>query len=411
MFALLALFTLLLIYIPIYQASKLEPEPIILIPDDVLMEVGLLLDERGLRNLMQVSTNFGRFAEYLVVNGSAPLSAWSMGVLNRYLGEIPLPTLEHAYSMTQSICCRAGPLYFESLENRPGSFRVREACNYFDLMALSWLPTPEILLPEFMRSRIYKAQCYWSTEPQLFWIPNKEFTLKDFEVEMSQYREDVFFSTMLAVTSQPIFRHILTPFFMAHIIIPRFNGTYMNISPAVLMFIRRMSMATCCFDPFLILMYHLASVTSEPVLYLYLDTIYFVLEFLTNVPKKGKMADRIKSPRNPDIWLLHDRAAWLLHDRPVLLMASICGMNVGCIGEILYARMNKYSLVSTNSYLHQCRSRKWIIDQISNTPKGVLTVAAIGFVEPVEIKGGMLLPGGAWFNQNMSTSECAMYSD
>lgn len=359
-------------------------------PAEILVEIGVRLDEQGQRNLMQVSKYYASLAEFAVANGTVPLSAWSVGIVTGYLMSNPFPSIRSAYYMTHMICHRAGPPSFVPLEDCPSALQENESSNFFKLLTLSWLPTPELLIPDFMHSRIYKAQCFWSSEPQLFWLPDKDFTLSFLEVEMSQFPEDTFASRMLAITSQPIFRHLLTPFFMANIIIPYLRGRTVQIHIAILSFIRRLSKTTHCFDPVISMIFqiirHLRNGHDVRARYNYACQSLegpLVGQWMST----SGITDRIKSKEYRNICLNHARTT--------LLMASICQFNVGEVAENMQASITSQSMVPSDHHLHLYLIGKWTVTEMALTPKGFITAAATGGYGRVALEAGMMLPPGA----------------
>lgn len=373
------------------SSEDIEPVPEVSLNDlsaDLLLEVGARLDEQGLRNLMQVSKKYAGFSECLVINGHTLLSAWSMNILNGCMRNNPFPSIQSAYYMTQMICQRAWPASYEPLESRPSLCLVQaiQARKYFDLLALSWLPTPELLLPFFMHNRLYRAQCFWSSEPQFFWLPDEEFTLDVFEVEMSQYPGDTFTSTMLAVTSQSAFRHVFAPFLLSEVIIPFLRGSSRTIMGVPLTFFRQISQTTHCFDPFIASMQRIICLTQAhgPILHR-LDAICHCLEgdITQNRPTRGDIHRRLEAPTH------------LLYPRVALLISSICGLNVGMVAEKLQEVIRSSLMGLVDDHLQRYLSEIWIINEIPVTPKGVLGALVTGKYERVALEAGMTLPQGA----------------
>lgn len=281
---------------------------------DLYMIICAWVDEASLRKLMQVSHLLKLCVEDALVFHPIPPTTWSMHLIGNYFKEFTIKIVDEADKITSFIFSKVVPPSYVPFEDSPSALQELETRKYFILFKNSWLPTPEILLPEFMRSDIYMGKSCWTSQDQVYWLLNDTLEAGDvFVEEMNQYPEDRFMAEILAVVSQPVFKDLLTPFLMAHCIVPLYLRRDLCLwSKEMTLFLRRFSRATHCFDRYLAILYHLAKICDYEncrIIQKRVEWVCIDLDFKCEAISEPKTIDRIKSTEYEDLWKSHRDAS------------------------------------------------------------------------------------------------------
>jgi hypothetical protein len=353
---------------------------------ELLMEIGIRLEERGLRNLMRVSKAYNAFAQTVIVHGHIRLSVWSMRIFVNYLKSHVMADIQEAYNMNKFICQRAGPPSFVPLEDALTALLETETRNFYKVMTHCRLPTPEIILCNiFSRMGIYSGQTIWSTEDQVFWFPPAIITPEYFELEMSKCPGDTFMGSVLALHSQPIYSDFMIPFLMSHYILPCYlNGNGQKWSPEIKLFLGRLSRATHCFDRYLAILFLLSEKSDHSLI---LKSRLTVLCKRLDCKFAGipwdLTYDRIKTSKHLDTWRKNSKA--------LILFGSMCGFDAADLAGRLQPVRPGRTTITPDQVLLNFAIGHWADPQIPTTFSGFIMATMKSKPLPVQAIRGKIV--------------------
>lgn len=226
---------------------------------------------------------------------------------------------------------------------------------------------------------------------------------------MSQFPDDAFMTTILAIISQRVFKDLLTPFLMAKYIVPcYFTGGVCLWNHQMKLFIGRLSRATHCFDRYLAIIYHIAEFhQNKHNIQRRVTRLCRHLDFSCTAVSEPKTIDRIKSAKYEYLWMRHSRAT--------LILASVFRFNSAYVAERLFVasgnlmyekkdgipELSEYQL----GYFALCIRLEWSVPPlITATPMGLVTVDSAN-LKDAEVHCGIILPPGILAQQLMLECE------